>query len=138
MTLYSLCSKRTAANVVLLAARLVVDDGVAARFELALGHGRHLGRGDEAFRGVGRHFFRPLDFSPVKIQIFVSGFGTYDGLGTGTDGIQRFKINTETAIITRRATKVAAAKRFARKPVLTREASLLVESSLFSSSVIRL
>ena len=36
--------------------RLVVDDAVAARRELALGHGRHLGRGDEALRGVARHF----------------------------------------------------------------------------------
>ena len=37
-------------------ARLVVDDAVAAGRKLALGHGRHLSRGDEPFRGVARHF----------------------------------------------------------------------------------
>ena len=55
-----------------LAARLVVDDGVRARFELRLRYRRHLGRGDEPFRGVARHLLG-RDFSGVKNT---NGFGT--------------------------------------------------------------
>jgi len=53
-------------------ARLVVDYRVAAGRELAVGHGRHLIRGDEPFRGVARHFL----FTEIFQQQQKVGFAT--------------------------------------------------------------
>ena len=57
-------------------ARLVVDYRVAAGRELAVGHGRHLSRGDEAFRGVARHFHSAKIFQESKIDGFGSSLGS--------------------------------------------------------------